>query len=560
MSRQAATSNASDATEMSAGRLSIFRWLLVALPGVVAAGLILLPFLNKAFHIDDLTFLLQAEHILKDPWHPTAFDMVFHGEKGRNSEGMVSGPIMALLLIPSILSGGSEWIAHLTQYVALVVGLLSLASLALRMRFSPVKAALATLLLACSPGVLAMTSSAMADVPAMSLGILAMGRLYAWKQERQWGQGATAGVLLALAALTRPQLLLLLAVGAIWLLDDVTWKGVWLHWFRAFLKKTSLPFVIAFVLLAATTYLLRDPQAGRNMAGATVDWASHRLLYLNENLANLPLQWVLSFPLAIFWVSLHGRRFLRSGLSLAAFLVGIELALATHWTKWYWLCAPATGLGLAVLVDILVDAWRRRDHLQFVCGLWLLIAAPAAIYHHLPVKYLVPSAPAMALLIVRDLDFKQRLRTFCLVTPVVAACVLLSVLILRADAAQAEIGRRGGRLIAERIYESPDRKVWLDGAWGFQWYGMKAGAVPMTSTPPFPQPGDLVVVGPQGKLASKLVPRRTRLFVKDYAASGGRVMQDGAGFHSNPTGPLPWSWGKSSRGKLEVFAVDPTEP
>jgi hypothetical protein len=158
------------------------------------------------------------------------------------------------------------------------------------------------------------------------------------------------------------------------------------------------------------------------------------------------------------------------------------------------------------------------------------------------------------------LDFRQRLRTFCLVTPVVAACLLLSVLILRADAAQAEIGRRGGHLIAEKIYESPDRKVWLDGAWGFQWYGMKAGAIPMTSTPPFPQPGDLIVVGPQGKLASKLVPRRTRLFVKDYTASGGRVMQDGAGFHSNPTGPLPWSWGKSSRGKLEVFAVDPTEP
>jgi len=95
---------------------------------------------------------------------------------------------MALLLIPSVLRGGSEWIAHLTQFVVLVVGLLSLASLALRLSFPPVKAALATLLLACSPGVLAMTSSAMADVPAMSLGILAMERLYVWKQERRCGR------------------------------------------------------------------------------------------------------------------------------------------------------------------------------------------------------------------------------------------------------------------------------------------------------------------------------------------------------------------------------------
>jgi hypothetical protein len=166
----------------------------------------------------------------------------------------------------------------------------------------------------------------------------------------------------------------------------------------------------------------------------------------------------------------------------------------------------------------------------------------------------------MALLVVRDLDLKQRLRTLYLVTPVVVACVLLSLLIVQADAAQAEIGRRGGQLIAERVHGSPDKKVWLDGAWGFQWYGMKAGATPMTTTPPFPQPGDLIVVGPQGKLTSKLAPHRTRLFVKDYNTRGGRVMQDGAGFHSNPAGPFPWSWGKSSRGKLEVFAVDPTEP
>jgi hypothetical protein len=473
---------------------------------------------------------------------------------------MVSGPIMALLLIPAILSGGSESIAHITQYVVLVVGLLSLASLALRLRFSPVKAALATLLLACSPGVLAMTSSAMADVPAMSLGVLAMERLYAWKQERRWWQGTIAGLALALAALTRPQLLLLIPVGAIWLLADEIWKGAWWHWFRAFVKGISLPFVIALVLLAATTYVLRDSQDGRNLAGTIVNWASRRFVNLKENLANLPLQWVLSFPLAIFWVGIHGRRFSRSSLTLVTFLVGVELVLATRWTNWYWLCAPATGLGLAVLVDVLVDGWRRRDHLQFVCGLWLLIAAPAAVYRHLPVKYLVPSAPAMALLIARDLDLKQRLRTFCLVTPIVAACVLLSVLIIEADAAQAEIGRIGGRLIAEKVNGGPHRKVWLDGAWGFQWYGMKAGATPMTTTPPFPKPGDIIIVGPEGKLTGKLVSRRTRLFVKDYNSRGGRVMQDGAGFHSNPIGPLPWSWGNSSLGKLEVFSVDSIWP
>jgi hypothetical protein len=33
----------------------------------------LIPFLNKAFTIDDTMFLLQAKHLLSDPLHPTAF-------------------------------------------------------------------------------------------------------------------------------------------------------------------------------------------------------------------------------------------------------------------------------------------------------------------------------------------------------------------------------------------------------------------------------------------------------------------------------------------------------
>jgi hypothetical protein len=560
MSRQVISSATQEARLESIRSLPIPRWLLAALPSVIVASLVLLPYLNKAFHIDDLTFLLQAKHILKDPWHPTAFEMVFHGVRGRNSDGMVSGPIMAILLIPTVLSGGSERVAHLTQYLVLVVGLFSMALLALRLKFSTYKAMLATLLLGCSPGVLAMTSSAMADIPAMTLGLLGIERLMAWKQEQKWWQGGTSGLALALAALTRPQLLLLIPIGALWLLDHETWSGPRRLWLRAFLRKKSLPFAIAIILLVLSTVLLRDPLAGRNMAGATVDWASRRLFNLNENIANLPLQWVLSFPLAILWVALHGRRFFYSILTLIAFFIGMELAIATRWVKFFWICVPATGLGLAVLVHLLADAWRRRDHLQFVCGLWLLIAIPAVVYHHLPVKYLVPSAPAMALIIANKLDLSNRRRTIYLMAPVLSACLILSMLIIRADAAQAEIGRRGGALIREKVAEYPGRKIWLDGAWGFQWYGMKAGAVPVTTTPPFPESGDIIVVGPQGSLIGRLAPFRTRLYTKDYAFPGGRVMQNGAGFHSNPAGPLPWSWGKLSMGKLEVFSIDPRGP
>jgi hypothetical protein len=49
----------------------------LALPGVLLGILLLAPFLNKAFTIDDPTFLLEARQILQtplQPWSPAEFE------------------------------------------------------------------------------------------------------------------------------------------------------------------------------------------------------------------------------------------------------------------------------------------------------------------------------------------------------------------------------------------------------------------------------------------------------------------------------------------------------
>ena len=47
-----------------------------ATPALIVAVLILAPFREKAFTIDDTSSLYQARHALVDPLHPAAFDMV----------------------------------------------------------------------------------------------------------------------------------------------------------------------------------------------------------------------------------------------------------------------------------------------------------------------------------------------------------------------------------------------------------------------------------------------------------------------------------------------------
>src|SRR5580704_2402650 len=52
---------------------SQYRPLLLALPGTLLVLCCLVPFLNKAFTIDDPDFLLEARQILKSPLQPMSF-------------------------------------------------------------------------------------------------------------------------------------------------------------------------------------------------------------------------------------------------------------------------------------------------------------------------------------------------------------------------------------------------------------------------------------------------------------------------------------------------------
>src|SRR6476469_216808 len=110
-----------------------------ALPAILLAVIALAPFCAKAFTIDDTLFLRQAEQAVIDPWHPTSFDVVWteKPEPLRMSAIMASGPTMAYLLVPTLLTGGAEWVAHLTQLLLLAAGLIATASLGMRLGLDP---------------------------------------------------------------------------------------------------------------------------------------------------------------------------------------------------------------------------------------------------------------------------------------------------------------------------------------------------------------------------------------------------------------------------------------
>lgn len=552
----------------------------IAAPALLIAGLALLPFFNKPFTIDDVTFLLQAQHMLTDPLHPTAFNMVFHGEPIRLSSGLVSGPVMATLLLPTVMHGGAEWIAHLTQLAMLILGILATAALTLRLGLGRVQAGVATLLVCCSPAVLGMASTSMPDVPAMAFGTLGIERLLSWRQSRRTASGLAAALALALAVLSRPHLLLLFGIGALLLIDDARWRAGWRRWPASLATRASVPLGLSLLLLLGFNFLTRDPVAGHHVAGTTL--SRMHFARVPFNLLSFITQWVVMFPLAIPWVVIHRRRFFRQRRNRVVLILAAACSIVLtpgEWRAWLPLFIPAAALGTAVLLDILGEGWRRQDHLQLGLGLWLLLALPAVFYEHLPPKYLVASAPAMAILVARALGREAgselagsaslsdsdgdglyaaagAMTDWSWLSVGISAAVglVLSVLILRADAALAEVGRRGGEIAAAEVKKGGT--VWMDGDWGFQWYSMQAGARPMTTGGILPAPGELVVVGLGGGRIEQCA-HRTLVASERFGGPGGRVLGEGAGFYSNGFGPLPWSWGSGELGRVEVWRIEP---
>lgn len=526
-----------------------------SVPALLLAVLVLAPFLGKAFTMDDTVFLFEARHALADPLHPLAFEMTWTYSPERISRVVPTGPVMAWLLVPTILAGGAEWVAHGTQLVLLCLSIVLTVSLALRLGLAPRWAGAAGLLLAATPAVLGMAGTAMPDVASMALAIAAIERLVAWRQTRRALPGVLAALLLGLAPMARPHLLLLFGVGALFLVGDAllprAWfEGSWTRW---------APLAAGLLVTVAIAAITGDPGAsGGNPAGAAMVFSSAKSV--PRNVVAFAAHWALAMPLALPWALLRWREvLLRPWALLLATAAAAVLMRAAHGSEAPYALAPVAGLGAAVLVDVLADAVRRRDGAQLALLAWLLVALPAAIYVHLPAKYLVASAPAAAILVARRLAEAPRLRTAVLAAAV-ALGLGLGVAILRADEVFAGLGREAARaLIAPQV--AAGRRVWYVGHWGFQWYAERAGARYFNVTPPHPQPGDLIVScqNCEPSLELKEMAEVAHLGRTEDRTPGGRVMsrESGAGFFSNSWGYLPWAWGHDVIDAFDIWVARP---
>ncbi len=207
----------------------------MVLPALALGAALLGPFWNKPFTIDDPFFLAQARHVLDEPLNPMDFEFFWMSQRFRVKHLAVNGPTLAYVLAPVAWLGAPEWAAHATVFAFLALGLVCFVALARRLGLEPDEAGWAAALLVSTPAVLGMAGTIMPDVPAMAVGVWALERCAAYRDEGRWQQGVAASLLIVLAATFRVHTVLLAGVGAALLIGEpllararsIGWLRLW---------------------------------------------------------------------------------------------------------------------------------------------------------------------------------------------------------------------------------------------------------------------------------------------------------------------------------------------
>jgi len=519
-----------------------------AWPALLLATVCLLPFLNKAFINDDPWFLTMAQQIVKHPMHPMDFQICwnFSNNSLRSGGALFGEEAQGYALVPTVLGGAHEWMAHLTQLALVWIAVLAMTSLILRYGWNRLHAIGGALILVAVAPFLPMASNVLPDMLATALAIVAMERLAAWKAENKAGQGVSVAVALALAAYARPHLVLLLPLAAFFLLDSIQPREMLSQIRRRFWLWTPVVAgaVLLFVIIAAT----REHNPASN---PPTDFTGTQ--FIRNNLRSYLLYFVFPLPLAACWLANRlkiGRWLIVcivTGVAVATLFLRHGLRVVTSFEI----------IGFVVLADLLFEALRKRDHTGVFLLLWVLIPLPIVYYIQLPIKYLLPCLPAVIFLCFRLMEgFSVRVTRAAAVALIVASTGY-SLLILRSDAEYSGFGRDAMyRLIQPHV--AAGERVWFSDQYSSYWYAPLAGAKLTFPGGPQPKPGDLLVVGRiEGEdRALALFPHRTLAGEVTHKYRFGRTMGEGIGFYSNLAGYWLWGLGHGKSDRYELWRID----
>jgi 4-amino-4-deoxy-L-arabinose transferase-like glycosyltransferase len=528
----------------------------------------LAPFLAKPFNIDDPLFIWAAHQIQAHPLNPYSFDVNWYGT-AEPMWGVTENPPLASYYIALVAAvfGWSELALHLAFLLPAIAVLLGTHRLARNFCRRPLLAALVTLF---TPVFLISSTTVMCDVMMLAFWVWAVALWIEGNEKNEPPKLFFAMLLVSLAALTKyfgACLIPLLAAYYFIGRRRPDWRSALL----------LVPLFVLCLYQLATRALY-----GHGLLTEAVGYAAYAKSFFGVSGVAAGLT-ALAFTggclaATVFFAPLLWRARWPGVLAVLAILIGAAFFSGGMIAKNYpWLAGAhrnavelqivfwAAG-GLGVLALAAAELWERREAGAWLLALWVFGTFLFAAFFNWTVngRSILPMAPAAAILLAARLDKKfpadgknpwPRGALICL-----AAGAALALLVASADFSLAVAVRESARQVCAQ-FGAPDRPLWFQGHWGFQFYMQQPGAsafdtkrsqikagenlaLPLNNTslfPPNPAFADALatntVAGPRGLTTW----------------SGGA----GAGFYAASRGPLPFAFGHVPPEKIIIYAWKP---
>jgi len=514
---------------------------------VAMALLVGVPFLGKAFHIDDTFVLTVSAQILREPLRPFNAQINWSHDPLPIFERTKNPPLLSYYLAPFIaFFGHSEHALHGAMLPFLVMLATGAALLG---RWFWVGEWWPMLFVMFSP-VVVVSGNVMRDVPAAGLVTLGLALFVLGTDDDRWGLAAWGAFLLGLGTLTKYSSVALIpllvlypllrrkARYALWALLPVGLLGLWC--LQNWLSQGKLHIVRLMEQRAAKEQGFRATWVEKFWPGLTIIGS---ILFL---LPVVVVAWVrrrvwMALPLVVAagvaaWYGLNEHfdglgltgRADRIVLTIAKTRVGkivaeteekvtlevpdkstvgfprarvariVRHAPMVSWQYYLWATAGAALLAVAIVGGLAATVWKlaRREEES---ADWVFVVAWAAAPFVFSVvfapfqatRHMLPTLPPLAVLVLRLLGPRRKAVNVALIAMLVLQAGV-AYLVAAADCEYADAHRQFARYAADKFHR-PGQVVWFNGHWGWQQYALEEGFKHYATHGPQPQPGDILL-------------------------------------------------------------------
>ena len=521
----------------------------------------LVPFLDKAFHMDDPLFVWCARHIQSHPFDFYGFNINWEGHEAPMSAITQNPPLAAyyLALVGSIL-GWSEVALHAGCLLPALAVVLGTYFLARNFCSHPL---LPALIVATAPVFVLSGTGVMCDMLMLAFWVWA---LFFWFSGLTQGNGpklCLAALLIAAASLTKYFGLSLIPLLLVYSLMERRRAGWWILYLLLPLMPITLYQWLTFhlyghnLLVNAVKYATSLGVGGNFLSKFLAGFAfvGGCIVVL---LAAAPYLWgwkraVLGLPAMVLvgWLIIILKK------------VGVFPAVVEGNVNWSFVVQMSLWVvvGASLLILMGVDAGESKTSASLLLLLWIAgtLIFTCVLNWTVSGRNILPMLPAVSLLLARRLEKQGHLATGrgrYRLAGALAISLVVALLVTRADYKLANASQVEASLLTQKLAGAASG-IKFEGHWGFQYYMEKDGASALDKFDPQLSSNEAIIVPLNNSYLFSLPRDYFVPWLKHESKSSGwlATMSCGAGFYSDGWGPLPFIFCRVPPAQYLVYRV-----